>query len=78
MDKLDRMELVLLAIECEEGVFSREPGFLLADLSLLTGIEYKTLSATLLEMEAEGFVTIERLSHEEPRRANKLMTIRLA
>lgn len=77
MDKMDKMELVLMAIEDEDGVFAREPGFVLADLSFITGIEYKQLSATVLEMEALGLVVVDRYSRREPERANKLTSIRI-
>lgn len=75
----DRRELVIIAIQVEDrnGYFSREAGFLLADLSFLTGIPYKTLSVTILQMEAEGDLMVERATHREAARANKLERIRL-
>lgn len=77
LDRLDKMELVLLALEDEGGVFVREAGFVLADLSFITGIPYATLSAVVLEMEREGYVTVDRAVHREHRQANRLMSIRV-
>lgn len=77
MERIDKMELVLLAIELEDGLFVREAGFVLADLSFLTGIEYKTLSSIVLEMEVAGFIEVDRQTHKDPRRANRLISIRM-
>jgi len=71
----DAYELILAAIACEDDVFQREPGFVLADLSLLTGISYSRTSQHLLEMERQGLVKIDRLHHDDPQRANRLIRI---
>ena len=75
----DRRELVIIAIQVEDrnGIFSREAGLLLADLSFLTGIPYKTLSVTFLQMEADGELEVLRATHREAARANRLELIRL-
>lgn len=75
--RADRAELVLMALDDEGGTFSREAGYCLADLSFATGIPYKTLSQTLIQMEAEGTITIERAKHPKAHQANRLITIRV-
>lgn len=67
--------LVLMALEDEGGTFSRDPGQVLYDLAFITGIGYKQMSRLLLMMEEEGLVRIERMNHNHPQRANKLIRI---
>jgi predicted transcriptional regulator len=77
MTSMDNALLITWAIEYEGGSFAREAGQVLYDLAFLTGVNYKVVSRTLLEMEAIGAVTISRLSHPDPRRANKIIDIRI-
>lgn len=74
----ERMDAVMGIIDAFGGEFSGEVGHVLADLALLSGIDYKAISATVIIMEQEGFVEVDRYTHPDPHRANKIVSIRRA
>lgn len=71
-DKVQAITEVLLAWD---GVFTSEPGSVLHDLALLSGIPYKEVSATVLYMESQCYVAVRRLHKPEAHRANIVLQI---
>lgn len=65
----------ILAVVAEHGTFTSQAGSVLSDLALLSGVEYKTVSRIVLWLEANGFVTVERMYRREAERANIVLSI---
>lgn len=72
------MDDILDVLILEEGPFVREPGQVLRAMAEITGHDYFTVSHAVLRLERIGLVEVERWSHREAQRANKLVSIRLA
>jgi len=83
---LDDLALeLLLLLEKNYGVITADPGHLIAQCATeLFGEEvaasafdkrYCAMAIVIRNLEALGLVRVDRLSHEEPERGNKLCTL---
>ena len=68
---------VLDYIIAQGGEVADEPGRLLATIATATGVPYKAVSVAVLALEQIGFVQVERASHPDPGRANRVARIAL-
>lgn len=82
MTKLEAyMDAVLDALIAgeEDGVYcGAEPGQVLGRLAQAADVPYKAVSLIVLRLEAMGLVEVEHKDHDEHRRANRIVCIRLA
>lgn len=66
---------VLEVLQAWDGTYEAEAGHVLSDIALLTGVHYKMVSRTVLALEQQGDVIVDRVAHVEARRANRLIRI---
>jgi hypothetical protein len=72
--QLDAVVEVLLT---HHGIYAYgDPGEVLGNLAAEAGVPYKATSQCVLLLEQWGLVTVERLSHPEAHRANRIIEIR--
>jgi len=70
---------VLDAILAAGGVYaSGDAGEVLHNLAVDADVPYKAVSLVVIRLEGMGFVEVDRLTHREAHRANKIVSIAIA
>lgn len=78
MTQLDEtMLLVLDYVIAGDGEVQAEPGHLLSEIAEFIHAPYKAVSVAVLALEQIGFIQVERASHPDPARANRVCRIAL-
>lgn len=77
MAKIDEyMDRVLDVLIEHQGVYTQgDAGEVLGNLAHESEVPYKAVSVVVLRLESLGFVQVDRVSHREAHRANKIASI---
>jgi hypothetical protein len=79
MAKIDEYASKVLDVILEhEGVYSQgDAGEVLGNLAHESEVPYKAVSVVVLYLESLGFVEVDRVTHREAHRANKIASIKV-
>lgn len=66
-----------MAVEFEGGLFVREPGLLLTELSQMIGFSSAHISVLVRELESLDILEVNREAHHLPSQHNMLRSLRI-